>query len=380
MLVIPMTIRMTADQIRQLRLRAQRLDAHRSEQAAAGVAEMVGLLGGVQAQEPAAAALALRPRSRDIRSADIEQARLRERSVIRTWAMRGTLHLIATADLGWLLPLLGPPIIAAGKRRKAELGVGGETSVRGVNLIRTLLAHNGPLTRAEIAAHLASHGLPAEGQAPYHLLQQAGLEGVICFGPDRDGKPTFVLLDDWVAHGPPRAIDNPAAELARRYLWGYGPAGPEDFAVWSGLPMAAARSAWRAIGDDVFEIEADGRSLWMLNAQRSWLETLSPEPAVRLLPAYDAYLLGYRDRDLAVAPEYARRVHPGGGVLRPVVLVDGQALGAWRLKPRRLHLDVVVEPFEVLDDQVQAGVEAEVADIGRFYSQESRLEYLTEPP
>src|SRR5207248_3232015 len=145
---------------------------------------------GIQAQDANAAALAVRVRSTGLVAADVEHARVQERTIIRSWGMRGTLHLLATEDIGWLLPLLGPIFIAGDRRRREELGLDEDTCTRGMRIIRDVLATHGPLTRAEIVEQLATHGLRLEGQTRPHLLSRAALEGVICLGPDRGSEPT----------------------------------------------------------------------------------------------------------------------------------------------------------------------------------------------
>jgi hypothetical protein len=334
-----------SDDLRR-RLRAQRL-APRHD---GGVAGLVRALGGVQAQDAAAAALAVRARTVGLTAADVELARVEERSIVRTWAMRGTLHLVPAEDARWLLRLFGPRLVAADRRRRAELGIDEPTSVRAVDLIRDRLAAAGALTRAELAAALAVAGMPHRGQATVHLLFRAALEGHACYGPVRDGEPTFVPLEDWLPPGPAPPPD-PLAALARAYRTSHRPASAADFAHWSGLGAVEARSGWAATDDAAGE-DAAPRA--------------PPVPVVRLLPAFDEYLLGWRDRSFAVPAAHARRVHPGGGLIHPVVLVDGRAVAAWRRTARRGGLELRVEPFERLTAGTREALEAEAADVGRF--------------
>jgi hypothetical protein len=331
-------------------------------------------LCGVQAQEPFAALLAVWVRSNSLVAADVEHARVDARSIVRTWCMRGTLHLLAAEDLGWLLPLLGPLFVRKSQRRYAQLGLSEETCARAIPAMRTVLGSQGPMTRAELAESLATQGIPTAGQAAYHLLRRAGLEGVVCFGPDREGEPTYVLLEDWVRTGDALAGSEARAELARRYLAAYGPAGPVDLATWSGLSIKAARVGFEIVADELLEVELEGSPAWMLKSRAAWLdESIEDGVVVRLLPSFDPYLLGYRSRELTVPPGYARRVHPGGGVLRPTLLVDGRAAGTWRRKRRRGGFDIVVEPFETLDATVTRAIEDSVADLGRFLEVDTRL-------
>jgi len=281
-----MAVALSQDLARALRLRAQRLLL--PPDPAAGAAQVVQELCGVQAQELPAAILAVRPRSRGLLAADVEHARVQERSVVRTWGQRGTLHLLATADLGWLLSLLGPVFVAAGRRRRAQLGLDEDIYKRAIRLIRDALAKQGPLARAELFEQLATHGIRLEGQARPHLLGRAALEGQICFGPDQGAEPTYVLLSDWLSQkhdAHPRSEDAAYMELTRRYLQAYGPATPQDQAAWSGLPLGQTRAAWRQIADQLMEVEVDGALAWMLKTHAAWLdEPPAPDPVVYLLP------------------------------------------------------------------------------------------------
>jgi hypothetical protein len=374
-----MSVSLSHSQALRLRLRAQRL-VPRGREAVAGAAEIVRALCGVQAQEAAAAALSVWARSAWPVAADIESARTQERSVVRTWGMRGTLHLLTAEDLGWLLPLLGPIFVAGGRRRRAELGLDDETCAQGIRIIGQALASYGPLTRAELVEQLALHGLRIEGQARPHLLARAALEGHICLGPDRGAEPTYVLLADWIAYHPVRSPDAARAELARRYLDAYGPATPDDLATWSGLALGAARTSWERMADQLVEVEVAGQPAWMLKAHADRLdEALESSPVVRLLPRFDTYLLGYRSRDLVVAPEYARRINAGGGIVHPTLVVDGRALGTWKSARQGHGLEVLVQPFNMLAPEVYPALEAEVADLARFLGVQTALRVLTPP-
>jgi Winged helix DNA-binding domain len=270
--------------------------------------ELVQRLGAVQAQDRRAFGLALRARTEGLSAADVAVSP----GLVRAWLMRGTLHLVAAEDAGWMRALLAPRGAAGSRRRLDQLGFSDHDAGRAVELVRDLLA-GGPCARADVAALLEEHGLPSTGQAPVHVLGRAAAEGVLVLG-----------LDDRVLPAPPEGAspEDPAAELARRHLASRAPARPEDFAAWSGLPLGPARAAWREL--DLAEVGEHG---WALRGHE-------PEPVpgdlVRLLPGFDELLLGWKGRDHAVAPEHAKVVLPGGGVLRPTVTVGGLVAGTWR--------------------------------------------------
>ncbi|WP_433079105.1 winged helix DNA-binding domain-containing protein [Dactylosporangium sp. CA-052675] len=328
------------------RMRAQLLSGPPAD----GVLAAVERLVGVQAQSWPAARLAVRARSRDVTAADVDRA-LARGELARTWLMRGTLHLVAAADLGWLTDLFGPLNRAAGQRRREELGVVDGVVEQALAELPGILAGAGPMDRAELIARLVRRGVRVEesGQAPAHLVACAASAGLVCRGPDVRGRPTVLLADEIRAAattGGPRRFSGDAAlaELARRYLLGYGPANEADLAAWSGLPLPTARRALTLCSDPAGLAAA--------------------VPPARLLGQFDAILLGYHDRAFILPPEHARRVNAGGGLIAPTFLVEGQVAGVWRRSGRR----VVLRPFASgrLPGKVRGAIEAEVADMARF--------------
>jgi hypothetical protein len=363
-----MVLSLSDDQTRLLRCYAQRLRPHQSD-ATGGAAQVVTEVCGVQAQVPRAAALAVRARSSGLHASDVEHAREKERSVVRTWCMRGTLHLVATEDVGWLLSLLGPIFVAAGRHRLGQLGLDEDAAAEGVRAIRDELAAGGPSTREELVEGIRRRGvrIAPDSQAGYRLVRRAALEGVACFGPDRDGAETYVLSSDWGVPEYTGSREEALARLARRYLAAYGPARPEDLATWSGVSLREAKAAWKLAGGDLAEVRVAGEPAWILaDRSGSTREYAGQQKIVRLLPHFDAYLLGYRDRDLVVAPRHARRIQRGGGWLHPTVKVNGRAVATWGYNDREKQRRVVVEPFEELDPAVERGLRAETEDVGRF--------------
>ena len=318
--------------------------------------DVVRSLLAVQAQELGAARLALRARTRGLTARTVDAALSDDRSLVVAWLLRGTLHLVAAEDHGWLLALTASRGQAGSARRLRQEGVSPDDAERAVALIERALAGEGPLTRAQLAERLAERGMPTAGQAMPHLLGLAARRGVAVLGPVREDGHAFVAVRDW-SRSSARPAD-PLAELARRYLRGHGPATAADLAAWSGLPLRDARAGLQAIATEL-TVHGDGL-VDLAGREPPGSEALAP----RLLPRFDPYLLGWRDRSFAVAGEHARRVHPGGGMLRAVALARGVAVGTWTA-PKGA---VAVEPFAPLDDDVAHALEAEAADVARFES------------
>jgi hypothetical protein len=312
---------------------------------------------GLQAQDALAARLGIRSRTRDLTVAEVERERLQDRSFVRAWAMRFTIHLVTSEDFPWIRDLVAPPHIATAHKRMAQEGLTSDGAERARRVIRKML-EGGPLTRAEMREELARKGIAAKSrQAWVHLLGLMTYEGEIVTGPYVGAKETMVLLRDWLPGKQPRLPKDPAAELARRYLIGHGPATVDDFRWWSSLRAADARAGWTAIADEVAE-EIPG--LWRHRSQR---KSAPRGSTVHLLPAFDHYYLGYRDRTHAVADATAARL-AAGGVFFPYVAVDGRAVARWRLQRRKNGFTIEIEPFGRLP--ARAAIEREAADIARF--------------
>ncbi|MEV6108635.1 crosslink repair DNA glycosylase YcaQ family protein [Streptomyces sp. NPDC051940] len=329
-------------ELRRVRARAQFVGGGERARSVAGVVERVFAL---QAQDAGAAALGLRARARGLTPAGVRRALETERSVVRGWFMRGTLHLVPAADARWLLALYGERLIAGTAARYRALGLDEALTGRALALIAAEVA-DGPRTRAELGERLASLGVDTTGQAPIHLIRRAALTGLVCEGPRKDGESAYVAAGDWLPSGPGPVGEAAVAELAVRHRRAYAPAEPEDFAAWSGLPLGAARTAWAS-----------------LRPARTAAPGAAAAPDVRLLPAYDGYWLGHRDRSWSVPAGRARDLAPGGGQIRAAVVADGLLVGTWG-RTRRDGVRPAL--FDGVSDAVAAGAAAEAAAVESF--------------
>jgi hypothetical protein len=216
----------------------------------------------------------------------------------------------------------------------------------------------GPLRARELASAMAELGVRDHRLLAGGRWRDSGMAwlapGIAGSGSSPPHPDAFVQAD----------VDEAAAELARRYLAGYGPAGPSDFSAWSGLGAGVARRAWAAIGDEITQVETDRGPASVL-AREPPVRAGKPAP-LRLVGGFDGLLLGYADRDLHVDPQHARRVNAGGGMVRPVVIVDGRAIGTWAYRRGRATPQIDVVPFRPLSGRERAELEREAADVGRF--------------
>ena len=288
--------------------------------------------------------------------------------LVLTWSLRGTRHLHHRDDVRWLLSIFGPMYAAGAPARTRQLGIEGMAGDRAVRAVRDALRRRGPLTRPQVKEVLARHGLDVSGQTPIHLLRRAALEGVLCVVPDADDEETYVLLDERVPASRPLDREDALAELARRYLRGYGPATPADLAAWCGIGLRKADSAWTAIAGELAEVMAPAGPMWILKRSSRSVAAAARSPApVRLLPAFDTLLLGYADRTPLVPARFVRRINAGGGMIRPTILTDDGVVGTWSLHRERDGTPrVEVDPFGRLRPGVRDGIDREVRSVARF--------------
>jgi hypothetical protein len=321
----------------------------------------------VQAQEPRAAKLAFRARARGLVAADVDHARTEERSLLRAWMMRKTIHLIPSEDAGWILPLFSESILRWSRKRLADFGLDRNGQRRALTVLHRAVDREGALTRPELALHLERAGFDTANEFKVHLWLLATLEGELCLGPDRGKHACLVRTSDWLGELERRSREDSLAELARRFVRGYAPADERDMARWSGLGLGECRLAFERIAAELSEVSVDGARLFVLGKA----PRVSRGPAVRLLGAFDNFHLGYVSRDFHLDPEHAKQLVPGGGIIRPAITVDGEVVGTWSSKRSGKRLAVTPEPFRPLSAEVERALEAEVADVGRFEAVEA---------
>lgn len=276
--------------------------------------------------------------------------------------------MLVAEDVTWLVGLLGPQIAAADSRRRRQLGLDDDLGQRALRAIPQILS-NGPITRVDLVADLDRRGIRIDQttNAAAHLCLYAAALGLICRGPDQeDGEPTYVLLDDWLGSRRRRHPKDPLAELATRYLAAHGPADPHDLAAWAGISFGQARRAFHLNASRLTEVEVAGRPQWVLAGAAEPDGPRGRKPEVRLLGAFDPYLLGYADRDLALSPRFASRIQAGGGWIHPALTVDGFVMGTWRQRRSGAGISVELEPFEPLDRRLAPLLQAEIGDLIRF--------------
>lgn len=332
-----------------LRLAALRIAGHHLPSAV----ETVRWLTALQAQDPNGAVASVALRTESGSRAGVERA-FDAGQIVKSWPMRGTLHLVAAEDLPWILSLTAPRIIASAAKRRAELGLDAATLARAEETAVGVLSGGGKLSRAELMAVWDEAGIGTTGQRGYHMLGYLAETGTLCFGPTRGGEQLVVLVDEWITE--PRRLERDEAlgELAFRYFRSHGPATVKDFTRWTNLTAADVRAGLAIARPRLACIEVGGVEHLMAPETPDVLASCRRRAkGVFLLPGFDEFMLGYLDRTTALPAEYATRVVPGGnGVFQPTVISAGRVVGTWK----RGRDEPVVSPFTTLPDAVAKAI------------------------
>jgi hypothetical protein len=282
-----------------------------------------------------------------------------------------TIHMIPTEDAGWWLPLFEPGIERWSRRRLTQLGLPAAKQDKALRVVARVLANEGPLTRSEVRERIEDAGIDLNTQTGMHIALTAVVSGIACLGPDDGAQTCLVRREDWLGKLPPSDRDKALAELARRYLGGFGPATDRDFAYWSGLPLREVRTGLQSISAEIGEVAVGDQTMLTLRGPDPGLPRRGQ---VRMLGNFDTYLLGWKDRKFAVTGEHAAHVKEGGGGwIRPVIVEDGVVVGGWRSARRGGRIEISLNLPKVERERLGAAIEAEVADIARFEDMEATI-------
>lgn len=328
---------MPATTIALQRLYQQRLS--RNPMASPG--EVVTWLGAVQAQDYLGSLWAIGLRVEHATEADIERA-IADRTIVRTWPMRGTLHFVAPEDVRWMLELLTPRVIARNAEPYRRVGLDEAIFSRSCDILVKELQGGKQLSRNAIYKTLNAAGISTGGLRGLFILGWLAQKGVICFGARNGKQHTFTLLEEWAPTARTMGREESLAELARRYFTSHGPATLQDFAWWSGLPAADARSGLELVKTQLVQEDIRGQSYWRAP---STLPLSPTQSSAYLLPPFDEYTVAYTDRRDVLDPVYIQQAGYGIG---PTMVLDSQIVGTWKRTIKKDGILIEARPLTPL--------------------------------
>jgi hypothetical protein len=340
--------------------------------------------GGIQAQVMSAAELAICTRVEGVGARDVQSALWQDRTLVKTWAMRATLHLIASYDF---------PLYIAARSLSFEsrdwlryfnyFGIS-ETQFEAYLAAAPQVLSSRPVTRAALATALADHtGIPELRDLMISKgwgtpLKPLAWRGDLCFGPNEGQNVTFVKPGEWIGRWQPVEPYAALQEVARRYLRAYGPATADDFAQWWGIRLIPARKLFRSLEAELEPVAVEGWPAFALSENLESIENCAESSSVILLPLFDAYVMGI-GRGPEIEPllpkAYQKLVYRPQGWISAVVLDGGLMKGIWEVQNRAAQAIVKIHMFSPITAAIQRGIEAEAERLGAFLNKTVWVEY-----
>ena len=287
--------------------------------------EVVQWMGAMQAQDYRMSKWAIGLRLRGMTNEIVEQA-IDKGEIVRTHVLRPTWHLVAAKDIRWMLSLTAPHINATSAAQRRSLGIDEQLLTRTNDIIIKALSGGRQLTREELMQEIRKAGIVTDTHRAVHMMFDAELKAIVCNGTMRGPKLTYRLMDEIIPPGHMFTKEEALYQLAMRYFSSHGPATVQDFHWWSGLPAGDARKALEMIKKDMVCIKNGQKEYWMPR-EAAFLSKDIPE--VCFLPAFDEFLVSYKDRTAVLHPDWHREAITINGIFKPSILLEGKIAGTW---------------------------------------------------
>lgn len=356
---------MTLEKVLQIRMSNHQLKSEKYKHPE----NIINWYGAIQAQDYPSSKWAIGLRVPGSTDQTIEET-IAKGKIVRSWLMRGTLHITTGEDIHWILDLLAPRIIKSTAGRNRQLELDEATFSKSNNLLSRLLHGGKQISRDELSKIFEKEGISTKGQRFYHLLHRAALEKLICFGTKQGNQFSFVLLDNVVNHHKPKTRQEALGELTKRYFQSRGPATLEDFVWWSGLTKTDAREGLGSIKSIVIKENILGQNYYVMVNEEA---PKSLSHATFLLPAFDEYVLAYRDRSAILATKNSKQVVSKNGIFYPVILHNGKVPGTWRRTLKKDQMNIEINPFEKLTKATMDKIHEAAEAFGLFTGKTTRI-------
>jgi hypothetical protein len=337
------------------------------------VKDIVGWMGAMQAQDFSMAKWAIGVRLPGSTDKAIQES-FNKGQILRTHLLRPTWHFVSEDDIYWILELTAPHIKASLKSRNKELGLTKETFDKSNEIIERVLTGGKYFTREEIIDAIEKAKIHIDNpQAYYHLILNAELDGIICSGPIKGNKQTYALLSERVSKKKILNRNEALAELAKKYFTGHGLATLQDFVWWSGLPVADARKSLELSKLEIVSEIIGSRIYWFSKSFPLSYSSDTEKDAVYLLPAFDEFIISYKDRSASIPIENQKKAISSNGIFRPVIALNGQVIGVWKRTTKKNKTIIETHFFQSPNKSRKSLIEKEAATYGQFLNQETEI-------
>lgn len=335
------------------------------------IKDLVGWMGAMQAQDYAMMKWAIGTRLTGSTEQLVDKA-MNDGEIIRTHLLRPTWHLTSSDDVYWMLELTASQIKAKMKSRNKELELSEAIFSKCNRLLEKVLVNGNHLKREELFSEFEKLKIATDNNRGSHLLLNAELDGIICSGISKGKSPTYAILTERISKPKPLIKDEALAKLAQKYFTSHGPATLQDFVWWSGLSVSDARHALEMVKTHFISEIIETETYWWANVNH---KPASDKTYIYLLPAFDEYIISYRNRNASLSQVNNKKAVSDNGIFRPVIVINGRVEGIWK---RSLMKDLILLEtsfFLKQNNSMINLIEKEAKSFGRFFNREVKVKH-----
>jgi hypothetical protein len=332
---------------------------------------VVDWLGAVQAQDFAMAKLAVGLRFHNSTEVKVNTA-FDKAEILRTHLLRPTWHLVSYKDIYWMLELSAPRLKSLLKTRLKELELTEKVLTKSFNVIESALADKKSIARNQLVLELKKSKIRVDENRASHIFMQAELDGLICSGINNNNDSTYALLEERIPDKNKLTKEEALAKLAIKYFQSHSPATISDFIWWSGLNVKDAKLSLELVKDHFNKTQIDGMEYWYSN---NFSLSDKIKKTIFLLPAYDEFIISYKDRKATLTSEEHKKAISANGLFRPVIILNGKVIGIWKRLIKKDVLDVEVEFFNSQSVSIKNKIEERAEKLGVFWNKGLRIKF-----
>lgn len=358
---------MTLTEVSQIRLQNQQISAQKFSAAK----EILNWMGAMQAQDYAMAKWAVGLRLPNT-SSEMIQASIDSGEILRTHVLRPTWHFVSSENIRWMQELTAPRILKSMKSGLVRLQLPPTALAKSLDVIEKALSKEKHLPREELVLVLGKNGIKNEDNRISHVLIYAELQGLICSGKDEGKKHTYALLDDRVPKIQPFHKEEALAKLAHLYFSSHGPATIADFSWWSGLSLTEARQGLEVVKQALVSEKIGEHMYWF---DPSFSLPKQYKDSLYLLPAFDEFLISYKDRSAIITFEDHKKTVSNNGMFRPIIVINGEIVGVWKRIFKKDRIVIEINSFRDFSSAIKKQVEAQALVFGEFMGE--RIEIMS---
>jgi len=339
--------------------------------------DIAGWMGALQAQDFKMSKWAFGIRLIDSKEATINKA-IDSGEIIRTHLLRPTWHFASSKDVLWILELSTAQIKVSVKFRDKQLGLSETIFGKSNSVIEKSFRNGKHLTREELISQLIRANINVADNRASHLLLRAEMDRIICSGRLKDGKQTYTLLSEWVTKTKPFYRDEALKELAQRFFTSRGPATLQDFSWWSGLSSNDAKLALEFVKADLLSERIENQTYWFAN---SFVDMTLDKDEVFMLPAYDEFIICYKDRTASLSFLNQKKAVSNNGIFYPTIVRKGQVIGTWKHISKKEKVALELNLFDRTEIEKDIDISRASAKYAKFIGKEAEytLRHTVDP-